>query len=167
MSTPSAQRKEYADHGGDDRSSTEVGEPLMGGGFDKPWRSEDGERKTRAGKLCAALASWRWLIDTCLLLVIIGLLLDRRRHDQTSPQFQTNGDLTGFAPQSRALPFAAFSHGTPANRPVVGQQIKTFKPDSSYAPENATEFFTKAVQQKWIDLVPSRTCLDAHHLPWN
>ena len=39
-------------------------------------------------------------------------------------------------------------------RPVA-QQITTFSPDFSYAPDNATEFFSPEVRKKWTDLVPS------------
>lgn len=37
---------------------------------------------------------------------------------------------------------------------TVSQQIKTFVPDLGFAPENASEFFTPEVQQKWLDMVP-------------
>jgi hypothetical protein len=100
MSPPPLTHTQYADHGGDGRSSTEVGEPLMGRGYDKSWRAENRERKTWAGSVRDALDAWRRFVDTILLLVIVGLLLFRWRHGQDRLQFQTNGDLTGFVPQS-------------------------------------------------------------------
>ncbi len=42
---------------------------------------------------------------------------------------------------------------TPA---TVAQQITKFEPDLSYAPENASDFFSHAGTQKWLDLVPSK-----------
>lgn len=39
---------------------------------------------------------------------------------------------------------------------IVAQQIVTFKPDPGFVPENASEFFTDEVHQKWLDLVPRK-----------
>ncbi|KAK4134666.1 hypothetical protein BT67DRAFT_379503 [Trichocladium antarcticum] len=75
--------------------------------------------------------SLRSLLDTVLLLVILGLLLDRPW--LPSSRFAVGGDITGFAP-----PF--------------GQQITTFAPDHLFVPENGSAFFTDAVQAKWLSL---------------
>lgn len=49
---------------------------------------------------CAAFFSrWRWLLDTALLLVILGLLLDRRAGQQTCNVQNIGSDITGFAPK--------------------------------------------------------------------
>ncbi len=38
----------------------------------------------------------------------------------------------------------------------MSQQIKTFIPDLSFVPENGSDFFTVAVQKKWLGIVPSK-----------
>ena len=42
----------------------------------------------------------RWLLDTALLLIILGLLVEKRwKHDDhKSHQYEVTGDMTGFAP---------------------------------------------------------------------
>ncbi|CAN8102064.1 unnamed protein product [Discula destructiva] len=75
------------------------------------------------------------LINTILLLVIVALLLDRRWSRDDYRQFEGSGDITGFIPP-------------------VSQRITTFVPDMAFAPDNGSEFFTDAVQQKWLSIVP-------------
>lgn len=90
-------------------------------------------------------SSWRrcWssmliqgLLNTVLLVLVIALLLDRRWHQERYGQFEGAGDITGFVPP-------------------MSQQIKTFVPDLSFTPENGSDFFTDAVQDKWLSIVPS------------
>ena len=38
---------------------------------------------------------------------------------------------------------------------IVAQQIKTFAPDHGFVPENGSDFFTDAVQARWLSIVPS------------
>ncbi|KAH6855885.1 hypothetical protein B0I37DRAFT_411849 [Chaetomium sp. MPI-CAGE-AT-0009] len=77
--------------------------------------------------------SMRSLLDTILLLIILGLLLDR---DWQNPSwFDVGGDITGFAPK-------------------MSQQITSFAPDPMFVPENGSEFFTDAVQSRWLSIVP-------------
>jgi hypothetical protein len=153
MMQPASAHPKYATAPMDDRddasSSTEVDESLMGdkeaggGGWgDLPPSS--GRR--RRSQLAQAWLSYRWLVDTALLLTILGLVL-RGQHLQTTTAAATpsqplqqpleiGGDFTGV----RSEPFA--------------QQITTFKPDPSYAPTNTSEFFTEEVLDKWNALMP-------------
>jgi hypothetical protein len=112
--------------------------------------SDDGtatEMSMRTGKAArtwAAVLNFRSILDTVLLLVVLGLLLERRwqksgTHDSSHP-FEGTGDITGFAPR-------------------FSQQIKKFSPDPAFVPENGSEFFTDAVHQKWLSIVPSASSL--------
>jgi hypothetical protein len=56
-------------------------------------------RPTRRERIWSAVMSIRSILDTILLLVILGLVLDRRGEEQRS--FELNGDITGFAPRSK------------------------------------------------------------------
>lgn len=96
----------------------------------KPWK----RRKTFWRKA----RGYRWMLDTALLLLVAGLLVEKRWTRHTSHRFEIAGDITGFAP--------SFS-----------QQIVTFKPDPVFAPENASEFWSKETQQAWLSIVPG-TC---------
>jgi hypothetical protein len=60
-------------------SSTEVDESLMGD--EKQWYSPELEtgKRSKTNTFTIAFRSYRWLIDTFLVLVIIGLLLLLRR----------------------------------------------------------------------------------------
>lgn len=60
-------------------------------------------RASRRQRVCSILMSMRSLLDTILLLVILGLLLERGQ--QRPAWLQVGGDLTGFAPTSKT------SHG--------------------------------------------------------
>ena len=86
-----------------DDASSEINSPLMGREehSEKRLRTDD-ERAGQARQMSSMLSSWRWLLDTGLLLVIVGLLLDRRWQGQNRVQFEGNGDLTGFAPTGEA-----------------------------------------------------------------
>lgn len=81
-------------------SSTEVDESLMGD--DKQWHAQEfGQRRRSKRQTCmAAFRSWRWIIDTALLLVILILLLIiRGERSQTTPKWQVGGDFTGVGPK--------------------------------------------------------------------
>ncbi len=54
----------------------------------------------RRQRIWSALTSIRSLLDTVLLLVILGLVLDRGSQKQS--WFDVGGDITGFAPKSKA-----------------------------------------------------------------
>ncbi|KZM26970.1 uncharacterized protein EKO05_0004751 [Ascochyta rabiei] len=108
-------------------SSTEAGE----------WEVEDGMKLQRSGKrrFWRVLSHYRWLLDTTLLLVIVGLLAEKRWRRDHSYQYEFAGDITGFAPK-------------------FSQQIVTFRPNPIFAPENASEFWNRDVQQAWLNIVP-------------
>jgi hypothetical protein len=78
-------------------SSTEVDESLMGD--KKQWRSPEFEtvKWSKMNTFMVAFRSYRLLIDTFLLLVIIGLLLLLRGQWKKSPSSsrQVGGDFTG------------------------------------------------------------------------
>src|SRR3569833_1506879 len=81
-------------------SNTEVDESLMGD--DKHWdarRDNSRARKSRAGRIISTVRSYRWLIDTALLVVIIGLLLLLRSEQHSkypAPcSTQVGGDFSG------------------------------------------------------------------------
>lgn len=81
-------------------SSTEVDESLMGD--EKQWHSRELEsgKRTKKNKYVSAFKScWR-LIDTLMLLVIIGLLLLLRSKsvESSSNKWQVGGDFTGAGP---------------------------------------------------------------------
>ncbi|KAI0128036.1 hypothetical protein BJ170DRAFT_400036 [Xylariales sp. AK1849] len=119
----------------DDRSSTEV-ESLMDG--EKQWQDVDLQRpvrKSRTGRVCAVLNSYRWLIDTTLLLVILGFVVRSQLREKPLNPYDFGGDMTGFGP--------SFS-----------QQIVKFEPEQEYAPYNVSEFFRDDVLDKWNKLMP-------------
>ncbi|KAF2267867.1 hypothetical protein CC78DRAFT_576410 [Lojkania enalia] len=109
-------------------SSTEVG--------DWDTEAESGLRRRRSGLwLRAKLHRW---INTALLLVIFGLLAEKRWSKQNryiDHQYEFAGDLTGFAPR-------------------FSQQIVSFKPDPRFVPENASAFWDQETQGAWLSIVP-------------
>ncbi|KAB5577820.1 hypothetical protein GE09DRAFT_1168642 [Coniochaeta sp. 2T2.1] len=134
---------EFEDHDHDD-SVTEVSDTYAGSDEEKCWDGEQRNelsKRSRTRRACTTVFSLRNLLDAVLVLAIIGLLLDRRlsqyepQDKERQPMLETLGDITGFAPK-------------------ISQQIKSFKPDFSFAPEDASKFFTPEVQNKWLDLVP-------------
>lgn len=101
------------------------------------WDTEDAVRSRRQRKtIWKRVKDCRWMIDTALLLVIVGLLGERRwRSHVKSHQYELAGDITGFAP-------------------TFSQQIISFKPSSLFAPEDATEFWSNETQHAWLSIVP-------------
>lgn len=96
QSHPAQTYKELSDH---ERYGDEADESLMGR-HGTPWGERDGNVTSRPG-LCAAMRRWGWLLDTALLLVILGLLLERQgAASQRCQPFEDAGDITGFAPTS-------------------------------------------------------------------
>ncbi|KAK4161225.1 hypothetical protein QBC43DRAFT_357998 [Cladorrhinum sp. PSN259] len=112
--------------------------------------------RSRRKRICSAIMSARSVLDTILLLIILGLLIERRwlyGTDGTGDNDLNNsaggkstarpgvstldigGDITGFAPQ-------------------ISQQITMFKPDPMFVPENGSEFFSEEVRKKWLSIVP-------------
>ncbi|KAM7212464.1 protein of unknown function (DUF3328) domain containing protein [Rhypophila decipiens] len=92
--------------------------------------------KTKCARFWETFKSFRSILDTVLLVVILVLLIERTGRQPAKPaEFEFAGDLTGFAPR-------------------FSQQIKTFVPDLGFIPENVSEFFSQQVQNKWLGLVP-------------
>ncbi|KAK4099210.1 hypothetical protein N658DRAFT_498572 [Parathielavia hyrcaniae] len=77
------------------------------------------------------MRSW---LETLLVLTILGLLLERWGW-QGPASFEVGGDITGFAPR-------------------ISQQIKSFAPDPLFIPQNGSDFFSDAVQSRWLSIVP-------------
>ncbi|GKT65086.1 hypothetical protein ColTof4_07474 [Colletotrichum tofieldiae] len=126
-----------------DDSMTEVSVSLLSDDG-KQWKRADIEdgRRTTQPSWCARTRSfcqrWRWLADTFMLFVIIGLLLERRGL-QTTPRdkrLEPVGDLTGFAPE-------------------FTQQITTFHPTTDFVPDDPKKLFTNtSIQENWLSIVP-------------
>ena len=83
-----------------DESTTEVDESLMGD--EAQWSDKSlgaGRRPLKKRSLRSTIRSHRWILDTGLLLVILGLLVrDQLRQPPLNP-YDFNGDLTGFGPR--------------------------------------------------------------------
>ncbi|KAH8666841.1 hypothetical protein BX600DRAFT_436220 [Xylariales sp. PMI_506] len=108
----------------------------------------------RHSKRCGGLksfAAYRWLLDIFLLLVILGLLLERwQASQQKGNAYEVAGDVIGFHPQ-----FSVTKPDADHCLPIVSQRIITFQPDPGYAPEEASDFFSSQVRQNWLDLLPA------------
>jgi hypothetical protein len=103
------------------------------------WDTEGDVKTSRRRTWWHRVKAWKWLFDTGLLLLVVGLLVERRwRYSSKSHAFELAGDITGFAPE-------------------FSQQIVQFKPDPVFAPENASEFWNKETQHAWLDIVPGRS----------
>jgi hypothetical protein len=74
-------------------SSTEVGD----------WDAEDLEQRqqTKRRSIWNRAKRFRWLLDTGLLLVIVGLLVEKRLAHNQKRRHEFAGDITGFAPKCR------------------------------------------------------------------
>lgn len=96
---------EDSDHINDESlSHTEVDESLLGD--DKQiWHDKDLQRsKSRRSRFFALLKSCRWMIDTSLLLVILGFLVRDQWRSKPTTQWQIGGDLTGVGPECESQP---------------------------------------------------------------
>ena len=100
-------------------SSTEVGD----------WDAEDLERsrQTKTRSRWSGMKRYRWLLDTGLLLVIIGLLVEKRWAHNHGHHYEFAGDITGFAPKCRR------QRGQP------GHQTDTMQFHSRSPPSNQTQ----------------------------
>ncbi|CAI0653415.1 unnamed protein product [Colletotrichum noveboracense] len=100
---------------------------------DKPWKQADIEdgggcatRRSRCAKKCEAFRRWRWVFDTALMLVVVGLLVERRylQSPARDKRLEPVGDLTGFAPEY-------------------------------FVPDDPKSLFTNAsLQENWLKMVP-------------
>ncbi|KAF6844327.1 hypothetical protein CMUS01_01202 [Colletotrichum musicola] len=125
-----------------DDAMTDISVSLLSEEENQCWKKADiegGRKRCRCARACAALRRWRWLLDTALLLVIVGLLVERRYQMQTpayDKRLEPVGDLTGFAPK-------------------FSQQITTFHPTTDFVPDDPKSFFTNtSYQQNWLSIVP-------------
>lgn len=87
------------DHHHDSESSTEVEES------DVENKAQPSRRQRRRKGVWAKVKKYRWIVDTALLLVIVGLLVEKRwskHHNagkkQKGHRYELAGDITGFAP---------------------------------------------------------------------
>ncbi|RFU32353.1 hypothetical protein B7463_g3991, partial [Scytalidium lignicola] len=118
--------------------SQDDGHPLMAS---ENWDDEESiqlqkrpVRTKRSRKVCSAILSIRYVLDTVLLILILVFLVTTRSHNRPD-QLETSGDITGFAP-------------------IVRRQIKSFAHDSSFTPDDPADWFTNRVKQNWLNLVP-------------
>ncbi|KAF1997495.1 hypothetical protein P154DRAFT_605686 [Amniculicola lignicola CBS 123094] len=109
------------------------------------WWSTVRTRAVRTDKkrsFITIVISYRWLIDTSLLLIIIGLMSVLLRQNQLStqltPLWQVGGDFT-------------------AARLEFPTKIEKFDPDMSFVPMNSSEFFTDDTLAKWNTIMPKGT----------
>ncbi|KAH8669186.1 hypothetical protein BX600DRAFT_267825 [Xylariales sp. PMI_506] len=95
--------------------------------------------RSKRQRLMVAISRGRWIFDIILILVIAGLVADRQwswsQRKYWQEQQQGTGDITGFAPR-------------------FSQRIMNFEPDSQFMPANASEFWSKETQDRWLSLVP-------------
>ena len=83
-----------------DESSTEVDESLMGD--EKQWQGENIQtlrKRQRRSRFMSILGSCRWILDTLLLLIILGLLVREQLRAKSINPWDFTGDLTGVAPR--------------------------------------------------------------------
>lgn len=93
-----------AEYDGHDDSATEVSDTTPGHNEEKGWKDGQHHDKHQGSKLRRLRTidfSLRGLLDTVLLLVIVGLLLERRQSQEGYGQLEGSGDITGFAPRSK------------------------------------------------------------------
>lgn len=64
------------------------------------WEEEPETRSKvkRRRTLWKKLKPYRWIIDTSLLLIIVGLLAEKRWKAETGGKYELVGDISGFAP---------------------------------------------------------------------
>jgi hypothetical protein len=76
-------------------SSTEVGD----------WEAEVGiePQRMRSQAIWQRLKRYRWMLDTTLLLIVVGLLIEKRWRHRQGHQYEFAGDITGFAPECRFM----------------------------------------------------------------
>lgn len=99
---------DYGESSGDN-VSTESNETLMGHG-QKNWEGLQAPGSARQNlwrRFYLAICSLQGLLNTLLLLVILGLIVDRRWHRERHGHFEGNGDITGFAPSYKSNPSQA------------------------------------------------------------
>ncbi|CAI6340175.1 unnamed protein product [Periconia digitata] len=128
----------------DSRSSTEVEDIENEAGREMRWAKEGRTKQQKQRGIKGwgrKIGKWRWVIDTGLLLVVLGLLLDRRSGGERSwaggrmGAEAIGGDITGFAPR-------------------FSQQIVSFAPNDTFSPEEPLDWWSNKTQQAWLDIVP-------------
>ena len=99
------------DYDGHDDSATEVSDSNPLSDEEECWHEKGSKGQRRKGngrprRIRAVASSLRGVLDTVLLLVVVGLLLERRSSrplppsQATTRQLEGSGDITGFAPRS-------------------------------------------------------------------
>ncbi|KAF2202054.1 hypothetical protein GQ43DRAFT_392945 [Delitschia confertaspora ATCC 74209] len=118
-------------------SSTEV-DYSEKGDEEKLWHSAEVQNAGKRSKRVKALSIFRGCrgyLEVALLFAILGLLVRQYFNEGPRNQWDFNGDMTGFGPR-------------------FSQQIVTFHPDDSYAPNDTSKFFEQETLDKWTELMP-------------
>ena len=90
---------DYLDYQVEAGSHTEVEDSLMGD--EKRWHHQDPEQSRRS-RAAALFNSYRWIIDTSLLVTILVLLLRDRWREPPTNQWDFGGDFTGVGPRCKS-----------------------------------------------------------------
>lgn len=137
----------------DDSSVTEVEESLIDSS-EKHWNHNGIYRrptpKSKTRKCLSFVSSAGWVIDTLLLLVIVGLLVRDEfwRKEElrlwksgagvpVTSETEVGGDVTGI-------------------RPHFSTQVTRFQINQTFAPYNTSEFFRDEVLDAWNALMPGK-----------
>lgn len=91
------------DYEQDHESNTQVDESLNG--EDKMWLEKElhGSRRRRSGVL-GFLQDYHWMINTSLLLIILGLVVHEQWKKKPVNEYQIGGDMTGVGPECEYNP---------------------------------------------------------------
>lgn len=116
------------------------------------WEDDDGvQPRQRRRRVWRTMKRYRWVVDTTLLLIIVGMLVERRTSLQKGHRYELAGDISGFAPSCAGS--CSSLKATVLTFPV-SQQIVSFKHDPVFTPENASDFWNEDTQQAWLSIVP-------------
>jgi hypothetical protein len=142
----------------DDLSVTDVEESLIGNEkhrLDVPSTQLQRISRRKYSTLVNS-STLRGLIDTTLLIIIIGLVLRQSRGKGTvkSSEKDIGGDFSGVSPHCTYFPWNALSY---LMGHLVSTEIKTFRLNQTFAPYNTSEFFRPEVLMAWNELMP-RMC---------
>lgn len=133
---------------------------------EKQWRSEEGRgnKWDQQRGVLFTIKTHRWIIDTCFLALITGLLillLLKPTNTPTTATRQVGGDFTVSNHECEGPSLSCTSAclevaSAKLIPPLVTTKVIKWNADESFVPANTTEFFSDTLLEKWKTIFPGR-----------
>lgn len=127
-------------------------------GHEKEWRCDEVPARRKWDEprgILSTIKAYSWIMNTALLLIIVGLLTVLLLREPHRKQIMTDFTATG---HECASPPSAIAHyrGLMLTCAPVSTSVQKWNADAAFVPLTQKEWFSDAITEKWNTLMPGK-----------